>query len=192
MPKPAGSSTGDADRPGPTRLDPAGEPHPDDGRPRLCPTRRPARATRRGSTAGRAPAVVGGGAALPLAVAAAVRWWPADDRYRTATPSVVATTAGPAAATSTSSPAGSSAASATVGWPAAATTAATTAAAGTRPPTPRRPGPTTRPSSTSARVAVRFYSRISTEDLQDRLSSRRWQRDIADDVVAGHGTIVAE
>jgi site-specific DNA recombinase len=37
-----------------------------------------------------------------------------------------------------------------------------------------------------------FYGRISTEDLQDGLSSRRWQRDVADGVVAGHGTIAAE
>jgi site-specific DNA recombinase len=44
------------------------------------------------------------------------------------------------------------------------------------------------------RVGVRFafYGRISTEDFQDRQSSQRWQRAIAEDVVADHGTIVAE
>jgi site-specific DNA recombinase len=37
-----------------------------------------------------------------------------------------------------------------------------------------------------------FYGRISTEDYQDRLSSARWQRDFAEDLVGGHGRIVAE
>jgi hypothetical protein len=37
-----------------------------------------------------------------------------------------------------------------------------------------------------------FYGRISTEDFQDRVSSSVWQRVFAADVIAGHGTIVAE
>jgi site-specific DNA recombinase len=37
-----------------------------------------------------------------------------------------------------------------------------------------------------------FYGRISTADFQDRASSAGWQRAFADDVIAGHGTIVAE
>ena len=37
-----------------------------------------------------------------------------------------------------------------------------------------------------------FYGRMSTVDFQDRASSWRWQRDIAAELVAGHGRIVAE
>ena len=37
-----------------------------------------------------------------------------------------------------------------------------------------------------------FYGRISTDYFQDRASSSAWQRAFAVDVVAGHGTIVAE
>ncbi|GLL02103.1 hypothetical protein GCM10017581_038450 [Dactylosporangium matsuzakiense] len=37
-----------------------------------------------------------------------------------------------------------------------------------------------------------FYGRVSTADFQERASSRRWQRDAAEDLVAGHGVIVAE
>ncbi|GAA2392113.1 hypothetical protein GCM10010170_104710 [Dactylosporangium salmoneum] len=37
-----------------------------------------------------------------------------------------------------------------------------------------------------------FYGRVSTADFQERDSSRRWQRDVADDLVDGHGRIVAE
>ena len=37
-----------------------------------------------------------------------------------------------------------------------------------------------------------FYGRVSTADFQERDSSRRWQRDVADDLVAGHGRIVTE
>jgi hypothetical protein len=43
-----------------------------------------------------------------------------------------------------------------------------------------------------AGIRFAFYGRISTEDFQDRVSSLRWQRAVADDVVAGCGTIVAE
>ena len=34
-----------------------------------------------------------------------------------------------------------------------------------------------------------FYGRMSTIDLQDRASSCRWQRDYAQDLVAGHGAL---
>jgi site-specific DNA recombinase len=37
-----------------------------------------------------------------------------------------------------------------------------------------------------------FYGRVSTADFQERDSSRRWQRDVAEDLVDGHGRIVAE
>jgi DNA invertase Pin-like site-specific DNA recombinase len=37
-----------------------------------------------------------------------------------------------------------------------------------------------------------FYGRVSTADFQERVSSRRWQRDAAEDLVAGHGRIVVE
>ena len=37
-----------------------------------------------------------------------------------------------------------------------------------------------------------FYGRVSTADFQDRDSSQRWQRDVAEDLVDGHGRIVAE
>jgi DNA invertase Pin-like site-specific DNA recombinase len=37
-----------------------------------------------------------------------------------------------------------------------------------------------------------FYGRMSTVDFQDRVSSWRWQRDYAAELVAGHGRIVVE
>jgi site-specific DNA recombinase len=37
-----------------------------------------------------------------------------------------------------------------------------------------------------------FYGRVSTADFQERESSRQWQRDVVDDLVAGHGQVVAE
>lgn len=37
-----------------------------------------------------------------------------------------------------------------------------------------------------------FYGRDSTEDFQDRLSSSQWQRDFAEDLIAGRGSIAAE
>jgi site-specific DNA recombinase len=37
-----------------------------------------------------------------------------------------------------------------------------------------------------------FYGRISTADHQDRTSSRWWQRTEAEDLIEGHGRIVAE
>ena len=37
-----------------------------------------------------------------------------------------------------------------------------------------------------------FYGRMSTEDYQDRESSSRWQREAAEETIAGRGVIVAE
>ncbi|MFR9779640.1 hypothetical protein ACL02O_26740 [Micromonospora sp. MS34] len=37
-----------------------------------------------------------------------------------------------------------------------------------------------------------FCGRMSTVDFQDRASSCRWQRNYAEDLIAGHGRIVAE
>jgi len=37
-----------------------------------------------------------------------------------------------------------------------------------------------------------FYGRVSTADFQEQDSSRRWQRDVADDLIDGHGRISAE
>ena len=37
-----------------------------------------------------------------------------------------------------------------------------------------------------------FYGRMSTVDYQDRASSWRWQRDSAEELIAGHGQIVVE
>ncbi|HZM84379.1 MAG TPA: hypothetical protein VFC19_52330 [Candidatus Limnocylindrales bacterium] len=37
-----------------------------------------------------------------------------------------------------------------------------------------------------------FYGRVSTEDYQDPVSSRRWQFDLAIELVAGRGRITAE
>jgi hypothetical protein len=37
-----------------------------------------------------------------------------------------------------------------------------------------------------------FYGRVSTEDFQDRASSRTWQREAASELIVGHGAIVAE
>jgi hypothetical protein len=35
-----------------------------------------------------------------------------------------------------------------------------------------------------------FYGRTSTEGFQDPVSSRAWQREVAESVIAGHGEIV--
>ncbi|MEV8516615.1 recombinase family protein [Dactylosporangium sp. NPDC051484] len=37
-----------------------------------------------------------------------------------------------------------------------------------------------------------FYGRVSTADFQEPVSSRRWQRDVAEDLTDGHGRIVVE
>ncbi|MGW5581855.1 recombinase family protein [Micromonospora chokoriensis] len=41
-------------------------------------------------------------------------------------------------------------------------------------------------------IRFTFYGRMSTREFQDRLSSARWQRDFAEDVIDGQGVIVAE
>ena len=43
-----------------------------------------------------------------------------------------------------------------------------------------------------AGLGFAFYGRVSTEDYQDPVSSRRWQFDFAAELVAGHGRIVAQ
>lgn len=37
-----------------------------------------------------------------------------------------------------------------------------------------------------------FYGRVSTEDYQDPVSSRRWQYDVSAELAAGHGRIVVQ
>jgi site-specific DNA recombinase len=37
-----------------------------------------------------------------------------------------------------------------------------------------------------------FYGRTSTADYQDRFSSHGWQREVADELIADHGTLLAE
>ncbi|MFK3978754.1 recombinase family protein [Micromonospora sp. NPDC050397] len=41
-------------------------------------------------------------------------------------------------------------------------------------------------------IRFAFYGRMSTREFQDRLSSARWQRDFAEEVIDGRGVIVAE
>jgi len=41
-------------------------------------------------------------------------------------------------------------------------------------------------------VRFAFLGRVSTEDLQDPVESRRWQVSLAERLVAGRGRIVAE
>ncbi|MCT2277883.1 MULTISPECIES: recombinase family protein [Micromonospora] len=41
-------------------------------------------------------------------------------------------------------------------------------------------------------IRFAFYGRMSTREFQDQLSSARWQRDFAEDVIDGRGVIVAE
>lgn len=45
---------------------------------------------------------------------------------------------------------------------------------------------------TAGGLRFAFYGRMSTIDFQDRMSSCRWQRNYAEDLVNGHGRIVAE
>ncbi|MFP5282808.1 MAG: hypothetical protein ACLGIF_05085 [Actinomycetes bacterium] len=42
------------------------------------------------------------------------------------------------------------------------------------------------------RVRFAFYGRTSTAQLQDPVTSRAWQREMAATLVAGHGTITTE
>ncbi|MEV0271513.1 recombinase family protein [Hamadaea sp. NPDC050747] len=44
----------------------------------------------------------------------------------------------------------------------------------------------------SGLLGFAFYGRDSTEDFQDRLSSSRWQRDFAQELIDGRGAITAE
>lgn len=46
--------------------------------------------------------------------------------------------------------------------------------------------------STSVGVRFAFYGRMSTSDCQDPVSSRAWQRAVADELVEGHGEVVVE
>lgn len=51
------------------------------------------------------------------------------------------------------------------------------------------------PRSSGSRVAgarFAFYGRMSTSEFQDPVSSRAWQRAVADELVEGHGEVVAE
>jgi len=41
-------------------------------------------------------------------------------------------------------------------------------------------------------VRFAFYGRVSTEDFQDHASSRAWQRNAANELIAGKGIIVVE
>jgi site-specific DNA recombinase len=49
-----------------------------------------------------------------------------------------------------------------------------------------------RPGTGRGRAAVPFYGRVSTEDWQDPESSRVRQREQAESLVRGHGSIAAE
>jgi len=46
--------------------------------------------------------------------------------------------------------------------------------------------------SPSAGVRFAFYGRTSTEGFQDPVTSRAWQREVAESVIAGHGVIAVE
>lgn len=54
--------------------------------------------------------------------------------------------------------------------------------------------PRTRRRGRAAPVGLRFafYGRVSTSDYQDPVSSRRWQLDVATELIAGRGRIVVE
>ncbi|WP_422769004.1 recombinase family protein [Plantactinospora sp. WMMC1484] len=49
-----------------------------------------------------------------------------------------------------------------------------------------------RGSGTGAGLRFAFYGRVSTKDYQDPVSSRRWQLDVATELIAGRGRIVAQ
>ena len=49
-----------------------------------------------------------------------------------------------------------------------------------------------RPTADVGSLRFAFYGRISTDRFQDPRSSTRWQRDFAQELIAGHGRIVAE
>ncbi|MFF4599829.1 recombinase family protein [Amycolatopsis sp. NPDC001319] len=58
--------------------------------------------------------------------------------------------------------------------------------------TTRRSAPPSPPPQPSDGLRFAFYGRTSTLRHQDRVSSRGWQRDMADHLTAGHGQIVAD
>lgn len=55
----------------------------------------------------------------------------------------------------------------------------------------RRPRPKRRYQDTDG-MRFAFYGRMSTREYQDRATSSRWQREMAEETIAGHGTIVEE
>ncbi|MEV4143620.1 recombinase family protein [Amycolatopsis sp. NPDC049691] len=50
---------------------------------------------------------------------------------------------------------------------------------------------TARPAQMDNGLRFAFYGRTSTTRHQDRVSSQGWQRDMADELIAGHGQVVA-
>lgn len=48
------------------------------------------------------------------------------------------------------------------------------------------------PTQISCRICFAFYGRMSTEDYQDYATSRTWQRNAADELIADNGVIVVE
>jgi site-specific DNA recombinase len=56
----------------------------------------------------------------------------------------------------------------------------------------RRSGHSAKYADEPAGLRFAFYGRTSTTDHQDRVSSAGWQREAAEELIGGHGTIVAE
>jgi site-specific DNA recombinase len=56
----------------------------------------------------------------------------------------------------------------------------------------RSAGPVPDSAAVAGGLRFAFYGRVSTKEFQDRTSSCYWQREVANDLVAGRGTIVAE
>jgi site-specific DNA recombinase len=48
------------------------------------------------------------------------------------------------------------------------------------------------PTTAACGVRFAFYGRVSTSDYQDHATSRAWQRNAADEVIAGKGVVVVE
>ncbi|GAB3150213.1 hypothetical protein GCM10027258_47950 [Amycolatopsis stemonae] len=55
----------------------------------------------------------------------------------------------------------------------------------------KKPTTTTAHPDHGSGLRFAFYGRTSTTCHQDRVSSQGWQRDMADELVAGHGQVVA-
>ena len=53
-------------------------------------------------------------------------------------------------------------------------------------------GPVPDSATVAGGLRFAFYGRVSTKEFQDRTSSCYWQREVADDLIAGRGSIVAE